>query len=113
MKNKFYQFKDLVDRLGNASASREKDVVFLVGSAVSLPDHEGGHGVPGVSGIVELIRQEFSASDAVHEVQEFDEAISTNSENQYQAAFEFLHAKRGQDAANTIVREAVWQGEDL
>ena len=113
MKNKLYQFKDLVDRLGNVSASREKDVVFLVGSAVSLPDHEGGHGVSGVSDIVELIRQEFSASDAVHEIHEFDEAISTNSENQYQEAFEFLHAKRGQDAANAIVRAAVWRAIDL
>ena len=104
MKNKFYQSKDLVDRLGNASKSRGKDVVFLVGSAVTLPDQAGGHGVPGVSDIVELIRKQFSSTDAICE---FEDAISINSENKYQDAFEFLHGRRGQDAANAIIREAV------
>ena len=75
-----------------------------------FPDHKGGHGVPRVDGIVELIRREFEGSDAVLE---FDKQVKEESENRYQKAFEFLHGRRGQDAANRIIRTAVWQAMDL
>ena len=55
---------------------------------------------------MELIRQEFVGSSAL---EEFDRVVQSESINQYQKAFEFLHGRRGQDAANAIVRTAVWR----
>ena len=105
MKSKFYEPTDLVDRLTSTKDNSDKDVVFLVGSAISLPDHEGAPGVPGVAGIVKLIRREFEGTDALAA---FDDAVSDKTKNSYQLAFEFLHGRRGQDAANAIVKAAVW-----
>ena len=104
MKHTYYQSSDLVDRLCNASDFRERAVVPLVGSAVSLPDHQGGYGVPGVSDIVQLIRREFQGTDAADQ---FDKIVNDESVNSYQKAFEFLHGRRGQDVANRIIRSAV------
>lgn len=109
MLQNFYETRDLVDRLCNASETNDRSVVFLVGSAISLPDHEGGHGVPGVSDIVEIIRREFDGGDAVVE---FDKLVNEQSTNKYQKAFEFLHGRRGQDVANRIIRTAVWHAID-
>lgn len=108
-KNTYYRSSDLVDRLSSASNSRDRDVTFLLGSAVSLPDYEGGHGVPGVSGIVELIRNEFEGTEAADEL---DDLLKGDPKNKYQNAFKFLHGRRGQDAANEIVRTAVWRALD-
>ena len=104
---KYYGPADFVDRLCNASDRKDRTVTFLVGSPLSLPDHVGGHGVPGVSGMVELIRAEFDGAEA-----EFDRSIEGEAESRYRRAFEFLHGRRGQDAANRIVRTAVWQALD-
>ena len=109
MTQKYYESADLVDRLCSASDSNDRAVTFLVGSALSLPDHVGGHGVPGVSGIVDLIRGEFKGSDAEAE---FEHSLKGELANRYQRAFEFLHGRRGQDVANRIVRTAVWQALD-
>ena len=109
MKHKFYNSSDLVDRLCNAADTKDRTVTFLVGLALSLPDHVGGHGVPGVAGMIDIIRSEFEGSEA--EV-EFDESVIEESANRYQRAFEFLHGRRGQDVANRIVRTAVWQALD-
>ena len=108
MANKYYESKDLVDRLCNAAnaKTRNKTVTFLVGSPLTMPDHAGGHGVPGVTEIVELIRSEFRDG---HNEAEFDQCIGSEIENRYQNAFEFLQGRRGQDAANAIVRSAVWK----
>ena len=57
MKQKYYKSEDLIDRLCSAADSRDKAVTFLVGSPLTLPDHVGGHGVPGVSGMIDLIRR--------------------------------------------------------
>ena len=110
MKHTYYQSSDLVDRLCSAFESKDRAVVFLVGSAVSLPDHEGGHGVPGVSNIVELVRREFDSTDAVND---FDRLVNDETAHSYQKAFEFLNGRRGQDVANTIIRSAVWRAIDL
>ena len=59
MKQKYYILADLVDRLCNAADRKDRAVTFLAGSALTLPDHVGGHGVPGVSGMVDLVRAEF------------------------------------------------------
>ena len=107
MKNDYYTSTDLVDRLCDASQGKNKrPVTFLVGSPLSLPDQDGGHGVPGVSGMIDLIREEFKGSNAETE---FDQLLERESANQYQKAFAFLHGRRGQDGANRIVRTAVWK----
>ena len=110
MKHTYYQSSVLVDRLCNAFNSKDEAVVFLVGSAVSLPDHEGGHGVPGVSDIVELVRREFDGTDAVND---FDRLVNVETAHSYQKAFEFLNGRRGQDVANKIIRATVWRALDL
>ena len=84
-------------------------MTFLVGSPLSLPDHEGGHGVPGVPGMIDLIRQEFSDTDAEPE---FEQILTGKLTDQYRNAFEFLHGRRGQNDVNKIVRSAVWQALD-
>ena len=109
MERKYFGSADLVDRLCSAAATNERSVTFLIGSPLSIPDHVGGHGVPGVSGMVDLIRREFEGSPA--EI-EFDQALEGEITNRYQRAFEFLHGRRGQDVANRIVRTAVWQALD-
>ena len=107
MKQKYYESVDLVDRLSN-SAMRDRAVTFLVGSPLSLPDYKGGHGVPGVSGMIDLIRREFLTSET-----EFDQILKGKLADQYRKAFEFLHGRRGQDYVNRVVRAAVWQALDL
>ena len=109
MIDKYYNLGDLVDRLRDASTTNKKAVTFLVGSALSLPDKDGTHGVPGVSGILDLVRQEFVGSDAKSD---FDDELQGSLAHQYQRAFEFLRGRRGPDAANRIVRQAVAQAID-
>ena len=109
MKHQFHTSANLVERLCYAANEKDQSVTFLVGSALSLPDHVGGHGVPGVSGMIALIRGEFEGSEAATE---FDQSLKGETTNRYQRAFEFLYARRGQDAANRIVRTAVYQALD-
>ena len=106
MKNDYYTSADLVDRLCNATQRRGRPVMFLVGSPLSMPDQDGGYGVPGVSGMIDLIREEFKESGAEAE---FDQLLEGEPANQYQKAFKFLHGRRGQDDVNRIVRTAVWK----
>ena len=108
MQYAYYSPSDLMDRLCYAADRRDRTVTFLVGSPISAPDHIGGHGVPGVTGMVELIRDEFHGTDVEPEL---DQNIR-GAVNPYQTAFEFLHAKQGQDAVNRIVRASVWRSLD-
>lgn len=108
MNQTYHELSDLVDRLCNA-AKKDRTVTFLVGSPLSLPDYEGGHGVPGVSGMIDLIRGELSGTDA--EI-EFAQILDGELANRYWKAFEFLHGRRGQEDVNRIVRTAVWQALD-
>lgn len=109
MKQKFYETKDLVDRLCNAAESRRKSVTFLVGSPLSMPSYYGGKGVPGTSELVSIIRDEFKDPLVA---KEFDKYVSTENSASYQKAFEFLNGRRGQDAANNVVRKAIWETLD-
>ena len=109
MKLKFYESGYLIDRLVNSANTQDKNVTFLVGSPISMPDHLGGHGVPGVSGMIDLIRNEFQGQSSEDE---FERCLRNNSGTPYQNAFEFLHGHRSQDKANEIVRSAVWQALD-
>ena len=108
MKHTFYTSKDLIERLCHEANEKDKSVTFLVGSALALPDHPGGHGVPGVTGIIDLIRDEFKGEE-----EQLDRQLTDAASMQYQQAFQFLHARRGQDVANRIVRTAVWKSLDL
>ena len=109
MNYKYYNSEDLVDRLCHASDRKDKAVTFLVGSALTLPDHSGGHGVPGVSGMIDIIRREFKDSDSQTA---FVKSLEGEHSDRYLKAFEFLYGRRGQDVANKIVRTAVWQALD-
>ena len=60
--------------------------------------------------MIELIRKEFQGTDTHAD---FEAALATGTPNQYQSAFSFLHARRGQTAANQVVRAAVWSSLDL
>ena len=111
MGQKYHDSVALVDRLCNAAHSKDRAVTFLVGSALSLPDHVGGHGVPGVSGIIDLIRREFEDSDTQTKT-EFDQTLEGESADRYRSAFEFLYGRRRPNVANKIVRTAVWKALD-
>ena len=87
MKQKYYESAALIDRLCNVADEKDKAVTFLVGSPLTLPDHVGGHGVPGVSGMIDLIRREFEDSDAEAE---FDQSLKGELANRYQRAFGVL-----------------------
>ena len=66
MRQKYHESAALVDRLCDATDRKDRNVTFLAGSALSLPDRGGGYGVLGVSDMVNLIRREFedSATDS-------------------------------------------------
>ena len=77
----------------------------MVGSALSAPPKAGVLGVPGVDGVIALIRGEFQDDDA--QLAAFERALACEPENRYQAAFLFLQGRRGQQTANEIIRHAV------
>lgn len=101
----FFGVPELLDRLCRSDPPRPH--VFLVGSALTIP--LGGHrGVPGTSGVVDLIRQHYQ-SQFPGAVAELDQAIATSGGNSYQAAFRHLSGRGGLEDANRIVRQAVLQ----
>ena len=110
MTQKFHKFEVLVDRLLHTANTQDKSVTFLVGSPISMPDNPDGYGVPGVEGMIELIRDEFRGQNSE---EEFERYLRNEYGTPYQKAFEFLHGHRGQDTANEIVRSAVWQALDI
>jgi hypothetical protein len=61
-----------------------------------------------VQGVIDLIKAEFNAAQQV----EFERELSTHT-NKYQAAFSFLLGRRGQQAANQVIKQAVWQARSL
>lgn len=84
----------LLERL----ARRERETVFLVGSAVSIPS------VPGVGGMLDLIRALHPPGSASRA--RLDDEIA-RADNAYSAAFRFVIGLGGVSDANRIVREAV------
>jgi hypothetical protein len=55
----FHDEPALLDRLSKGLSRRSQEVVFLVGAPLNSPARRGMPGVPGVDGVIELIRQEF------------------------------------------------------
>ena len=109
MKQTYFVLDDLVDRLKDIAVRREKTVTFLVGSPLTAPDYPGGHGVPDVSAMIQLIRKELDDNDAVAEL---NSRLRGSAANRYQTAFAFLDGRRGPDSIGRVMRTAVWQALD-
>ena len=68
--------------------------VFIFGSALTAPAHPGGAGIPGVRGIVEMIRNRLTASARTT----LDEQLTRDAKaNAYQLAISgrFVRTPRG------------------
>ena len=94
----FYDADALLERLSRGVKKHPQNVVFLVGAPLS-------EAVPGVDGIIDLIRAEFE--DDPLQTSAVDAALAAAGDRRYQAAFVFLQGRRGQQRANEIVRAAV------
>jgi hypothetical protein len=100
----FYDQNALLERLTTGVDRSNQSVIFLVGSALTAPIGEPSVGVPAVAGVIDLIRQEFDAEQSQH----LDAEIAKGA-NGYQAAFSFLLGRRGQQAVNQVIKQAVWK----
>ena len=100
----FFDEDALYDRLTDALKCEKKEVVFVVGSPLTASEEQGQPGVPTVSQMVSLVGKQFGDKSAVRK--KFDTSIA-NSANQYQAAFHFLQGRKGQDACNQLIQQAV------
>lgn len=101
----FYEKDALLYRLLEGLENSDKDVVFVVGAPLTAP-YSDFPGVADVSGVVDLIRGEFSGKNA--QLEKLDTALA-GSPNAYQTAFDFLSPRAGQDAANRVIKRAVAQ----
>lgn len=99
----FFDSSALVDRLSLGLRNTSREVVFVVGAPLTAPIADNP-GVDNVNAVINLIREEFAAEE--ENEKRFDAAIH-DAENRYQAAFRFLQGRRGQDAANGVIRRAV------
>lgn len=102
---KFHDRDALLDRLTRPAASR--DHVFLFGAALTAPQNSESFGVPGVSGVVELIREHYRAAFDESALADLDRSIASNPAQAYQIAFEHLQGRGNSDDANRIIRHAV------
>lgn len=98
----FYDDTALMERLTFGLKTGGKQVVFIVGSALTAPSSIDQAGVPGVAGVIELIKAAFDEDQRA-----LLESQLVTAENSYQEAFKFLIGRRGQQAANDIIRKAV------
>ncbi|APG08477.1 hypothetical protein BKD09_09060 [Bradyrhizobium japonicum] len=99
----YYNQAALLDRLTDGLSRSEQSVVFLVGSAVTAPAG-GASGVPNVQGVIGLIKEEFPPDQLL----DLDQRLQ-NSPQPYQSAFSYLIGRRGQSAANDVIKRAVLQ----
>lgn len=101
----FYDKDALLYRLHEGLEASDKEVVFVIGAPVTAPFGRR-RGVADVAAVVELIRNEFLSKPS--QLEKLDAALARSS-NVYQAAFDFLNGRAGQDAANRVIRRAVSQ----
>jgi hypothetical protein len=104
----------LLDRLAGGG----RPVVFLVGSALTMPIR-GGPGVAGIDGVIEIVRghlgkpkgSDWQAKAAAKQaVKSLDDALAAAPDGgaRYQIAFAQLKARGdGADSLNAVIREAV------
>jgi len=97
----------LLDKAALISIARYCDhpVAFLVGAPLS---GDAGGGVPGVTPMLELVREEISKR-AAPELPRYDAKIATckSGGDAYQAAMEWLQGNVGQPAVNRVIEAAV------
>jgi hypothetical protein len=106
-KANYYDSAALLERLTAGLRRADQRAIFLVGSALTTPAETSMPGVPGVNGVIDLIRTEFDGTD---QISEFDKFLADHQhENPYQLAFTFLLGRRGQQAANEVIKRAVWR----
>lgn len=101
----YYDREALLFRLYDDLQETGKPVVFVVGAPLTAT-HGGINGVADVNGVVSLIKERFAGK--TNQLAYLNNQMA-NSENPYQAAFDFIAGRSGQDAANRIVRRAVAQ----
>jgi len=100
-----FDHEALIDRLTAGAAANKREVVFLVGAPASAPATPSDPGVLDVEGIINLIRSLFATN--LSALAELNKEIAKTPQYRYQAAFNFVLARRGQDSANEIIRKAV------
>jgi len=101
----FYDKEAFLYRLHDGIKRFNKQVVFVVGAPLTAAVGDR-RGVSDVSGVVDIIRAEFS--DKRTQAEKLETALAA-ADNRYQTAFDFLSGRAGQDAANQIIRRAVSQ----
>ena len=101
----FYDESALLERLTNALKKRPQEIVFLLGSPLTAPLSPSSPGIPDVAGMVRMIRAEFAQDKA--QLAALDRELDSFGDQSYQTAFQFLQGRRGQAAANELVRHAV------
>lgn len=99
----FYDRDALLYRLHDSLENSNKSVVFVIGAPMTAPVGTG-RGVGDVNAVVELVRAEFAAKP--RQLSKLDAELA-QSPNAYQAAFNFLAGRAGQDACNRIIKTAV------
>lgn len=101
----FFDQDALLIRLFEGLNSTEKEVVFVVGAPLTaFPNDKSG--VADVDAVIQIVRNEFV--NIPRQLEKFD-ALTRSSTNAYQDAFDFLHGRIGQDAANRVIKQAVAQ----
>lgn len=87
-----------------AAVATKRPVAFLVGSPLSVKD---GVGVPGVTEILDIIRDEIHGR-AAFSLRNFDTALSGKTGGDaYQEAMKWLGKRMGQDAINDVIKTAI------
>lgn len=87
-----------------AAIATKRPVAFLVGSPLSLKD---GVGVPGVTEILDIVRDEIR-DRAAFSLSNFDATLQGKTGGDaYQDAMKWLGSKMGQDAINDVIKTAV------
>lgn len=85
--------------------------VFMVGSALSLPESPGAPGVPSAAGMIELIGRRVEAEGL--SLDEFWEKVNASEgAERYGSAFEYLRWYLGPNLPNEVVRAAVLQARN-
>lgn len=83
----------------------KRPIAILAGSPLSMPDKRDAKGVPGVSGVLKILKGLVNE----HELQaELDDYINgSNDSESYQKGFEFVQSWVGQDLANKVIIDSV------
>ncbi|MCX4244535.1 tetratricopeptide repeat protein [Paraliomyxa miuraensis] len=99
--------QELIERIVEED---ERPVVFLLGSALTMQPGPGMAGVPGTWGVVEMLREALAKRpDAA-----LEEAFAKEDGGAaYRAGFAALVRRKGQDAANRVIRRAVLEAHEV